>query len=169
MTNPSKSTSRRTPAPRTDENTSLAVISSEESSISVLAILKEELKNLQLINDTPYKTDGVFDSFRVREEKDLGKLIQAGASIRIREASYNQFAEKELNCENYPTFQVGGKSADDLIHDIKLRYAIVTQEDRKNELEALMKEGESFLSLKDKQTLYNERVAASLSKYLPKK
>lgn len=156
---------KHTPAPRSTENTSVAVVTPEDSSINVLSILKSELKNLQLINDTPYKTDGIFDSFRVREEKDLSKLIQAGASIRVRQASYNQFAENDLGCKQYPTYSINDKSADDLISDIQLRCAIVTQEDRKNELEALMKEGENFLTLKDRQAIFNQKVAEQLGKH----
>jgi hypothetical protein len=142
--------------------TGLTVI---DSGKEMIELLQGELKNLKTIAETPFKTDGKIPQVcNIRDEKNLATLISAAASILIREKSYHEGAVAIGAGDEYPAFTIDGKLAEDLLFDIKLRYQMVTQEVRRTELEDLLKEGETFLTLTDRKAMFMEKVAKKLTK-----
>lgn len=130
---------------------------------SQLEILKNELSQLKAITETQYKTTGNLDSIDIKTETKVENLVKAYSSIIAKEQAYHS-AAKELKLTTYPAFSVSGGNKEQWKHDIQLRIAVINHSERKAELEALVKEGEQFLTKEDQYQMYLQKVAATVNK-----
>lgn len=143
------------------EKTNLPAINTPD----ILSLLKEELKGLQAISTTQYKTSGKVDGFpnSIENESKVENLIRMWASIKGRANAYNE-AQLDLKVTSAPVFKISDSTPADFKHDIELKIKIINHADRKAELEALVKEGESFLTTEDKFKAFQNRVKQAVEK-----
>lgn len=140
-------------------STAVAVIGSNP--LNGIEILKQELKNLKEIQNTPYKADVNMEpvsSNKISVETDVSKLIEFHA---VTTARHNAFGDSQqiLGVKEAPVFRMNGGTLGEITQSIKHRIQIIQTEDRRKELEELVKEGESLLTQEHKVQLYAEKVA----------
>lgn len=146
------------------KNQSLAITSNEEvNALGALDALKAELSQLKIIKESTYRTSGLYGSVDIKDSTSVSELIKIFGEVCGKKAVYDQ-AQAELGITSAPTFTTFGGSKDDWKEDIKLRIAIITTEDRRKELEDLVKEGQNFISEKQQFELYMKRVQKVISK-----
>lgn len=140
------------------------------SAQDALGVLKAELAKLKAITESSYKVAGSnqLEGFGdITTQKDVTVLIKAMSSVEGRENAYYAAAEGRLKAslgEQVPVFKICGGTADDWGQDINLRITVIKYEDRKNELQALVKEAETFLTEKDKYAMFLKRLEAAAEK-----
>ncbi len=142
--------------PKKAESKSVAIISTNSS----LERLKNELASLTKISETPYKTDGKIDGIpsNIQQETNIANLIKMYGSVKERARAYKESAE-ELQINTFPQFNLNGNTLESYKHDIQLKIAIITIDERRKQLEGLVKEGEEFLTKEDKYEAYLKRLA----------
>jgi hypothetical protein len=131
----------------------------------ILSLLKDELKSLQAISTTQYKTSGKVEGFpnSIDSETKIENLVRMWASIQGRAKAYTE-AQLDLDIKSLPVFKMSDSLPEDFKHDIQLKIKILTHAERKAELEALVKEGESFLTTEDKFKAFQNRVSQAVKK-----
>lgn len=135
------------------------------SPVDVMQILQDELNGLKAITESAYKTSGNLDGFGdIKNEQKIENLIRAMSSVIGRETLYNQAADV-LGIESYPAFQINGGNAETWSHDIKLRIAVISHAERKAELEELLKEAKSFMTVDDQKELFMKKLQAKLNRH----
>lgn len=126
---------------------------------TMLEKLKEELNGLKAITETSYKTDGNVEGFgNIQNETKVENLIRAWSAVKNKANAYAD-AANDLGLSTFPAFKIGNSTPEAINHDIKLRMAVIKHADRKAELDALVKEGEKFLTEKDQYQIYLNKVA----------
>lgn len=130
---------------------------------TALDFLRQELQALKTITESEYRTDGKVDSFNgtsIKDEKNIDVLVKMASVIFTRAKAYNE-AQTRLGVVEVKPFSMNGHSEDAYEADIKLRIAVLKHAERKAELEALVKEGESFLTKEDQFQMYLKKLAAA--------
>lgn len=136
------------------------------SPVDVMQILQDELNGLKAITESAYKTSGNLDGFGdIKNEQKIENLIRAMSSVIGRESLYNQAADVLGISDNYPAFQINGGNAETWSHDIKLRIAVISHAERKAELEELLKEAKSFMTVDDQKELFMKKLQAKLNRH----
>lgn len=135
-----------------------------------LAAIKEELKSLRTITETQYKTgaSGNVTSFAksIQEETSIETLVKMVSSVRGRQNAYNN-AVGELSkltggSLSVPVFKDNSASADNIVADVALRIQVLSVKERKEELEALVKEAEGFMTKEDQFVIFQKKLASKL-------
>jgi len=143
-------------------NTGVAVLE-DGGVIATLDILKTELAALKAVTESSYKTEGSVSGVNIQSETKIEELIKLSASVRARALAYQEELIF-LGITSAPVFKIGNYTAESIITDIKLRLAVVEHKERKEELEALVKEGEKFLTEKDQFLLYQAKLAKIITR-----
>lgn len=133
---------------------------------NALEQLKNELKAIKEVTETSYKTDGDVDagfSNTIQNENKVENLVKMYGSVIARKNLYDQ-AQKELGNIEVPAFKIKGHSVESIKHDVLLKISVINYTDRKNELEALVKEGETFLTKEHLFEMYQQKVANAIKK-----
>ena len=129
-----------------------------------LELLRNELKDLKVITESSYKTKGPIDGFpnSIAEEKNIENLVKMCASVNGMANAYDNATDtlaKKLNGDfSTPVFKLSGYTKDAIIDDIVLKIRINSISERKAELEALIKEGEQFLTKEDQYKMYLQKI-----------
>lgn len=152
------------------ENSNLAVATLGTSVPDALGALRAELKNLREISESSYRTggSGMVSGFPVsiQQETNIETLIKMHSSVAGREKAYNasqaRLSEVAGGPITAPPFKDNGQSLENIEHDIAHRIKVLNITDRKKMLEDLLKEAETFLSEKDKFSMFQQRLAATL-------
>ena len=130
----------------------------------IVEALKQELKGLEKINDSPYKTNMRLEPFGdLKSEKKVANLIKAFSSVLGRQKLYDE-AQQELGVEEAPEFTIEGGSVEDWKADIQLQIKKVTFEARYNELKELIREAEQFMTAEEKKDLFIAKMQKTLNK-----
>jgi len=127
--------------------------------ISALEILKAELMGLRSIAETQYKNSVNVQGFPVSIDSctDIVVLVKMHSSVSSKARAYNN-SLIELGVKEAPVFKMNDTTVEDFEHNIKLRIAVIQHEDRKKELEELVKEGEAFLTKEDQYQIYLKKL-----------
>lgn len=157
-------------AKKKNANTSLAVATIGNTVPDALTALRQELKTLREISETSYKTgsDGKVEGFpnTIQNETSVEVLIKMHSCVSGKEQAYNasqaRLSQVAGGPITAPPFRMNGASLDSIEQDIALRIKVLNITDRRKELEGLLKEAEGFLSEKDKFTMFQQRLAATL-------
>lgn len=140
----------------------IAIIGAELQPLNALEMLKEKLNSLKAITDQPYKSSGTVNiggtSINIQTETKLDNLIKVWSAVKNKAKAYNE-AALDLGIDSYPTYSESGQSPEHIKEDIKLRISVITFEEQRKELEALIKEGEQFLTKEDQFTAYKAKLA----------
>ena len=135
------------------------------SPYDTLTVLKQELKGLKAITETQYKTSGVVEGFTVniQSETKIENLIRMHSSLFGRQEQYNK-SQQRIGAAvggdfSAPLFKVSGHTPEDFESDVVLRIKVLSFEERRKELETLIKEGEGFLTKEDQFRAYQQKVA----------
>lgn len=118
-----------------------------------LAKINEKLSSLNKITETPYKTSGELGNGfgNLKNETKIQNLISLCSMINAKEAAYDA-AAKELGLENkYPAFTVNGYTSEDCKSDIKLRIAVLSQQETFDKLNKAKERLSVFLTEEDKK------------------
>ena len=135
----------------------------DQSVPNILDVLKKELQEIKKVSGSNYRTSGNVEGVNIKTETNVSNLIKVYGSIKVSEQAYNQAAE-DLGLTTYPTYQVGGCTVEDWRKDIDLRIKIITQEDRRKELEEAIKEMEQFLTEEDRKAQVLAKIAGIIGK-----
>lgn len=139
------------------------VQSAEElNALEVIDALKKELAQIETITGRAFKisgpiTTGLGASIEIEKSTKVDELLKLSASVRVQETLYNEEATS-YGLKEYPSFKFDGKSPEAIRHDIALQLAILGQKQRKDEITALMKEAEQFISEGEKRKAFMEKV-----------
>lgn len=150
------------------ESTAVVVIGS--TVIDALKAIKKELKDLQQISETAYKTggDGKVPGFpnSIQTETSVEQLIMMHSSVYGRSNAYDASQERLTKVAKVdivaPPFRVNGATLDAIEEDIALRIKVLNISKRKNFLEELLKEGESYMTKEMQFGLYQQKLASAL-------
>ena len=116
--------------------------------------VQNDLANLEELSGK-LKTNGVIEErgliLHIKTETNVTNLIKAGAFIANCVDEYNKFATEVLELKDYPAYEVNANSIEDLIHDIKVRIAVLTSKDRKEKLEKQKAKCESLFNEEQKR------------------
>jgi len=135
----------------------------DQSVPNILDVLKKELQEIKKVSGSNYRTSGNVDGVNIKTETNIPNLIKVYGSMKVSEQAYNQAAE-DLGLTTYPTYQVGACTVEDWKKDIDLRIKIITQEDRRKELEEAIKEMEQFLTEEDRKAQVLAKIAGIIGK-----
>lgn len=117
---------------------------------------KEVLNELKAINSKTdeNKTSGTFEvggnTVRINNITTIDELLEILSYIIMYKKSYEESVEMLGISDNYPVCKIDGLNVDDIINDIKVRYNVITLDDRKRKLLTYKKEFESMMSKEDK-------------------
>lgn len=128
---------------------------------SQLEEVTKKLEKLQAIHESVYKTGSSFapSGFNpIQSETNIETLIKMASAQIGKERSYEE-AAKELGLSQYPVYKEKGYTKDEIITDIKLRIAILTTENKRNELLEIKRGFEELMDKDDKLALLNQRIA----------
>lgn len=139
-----------------------------QNPINALDILKDQLAGLKTITDKPYKTGAKVSlpgnvTVDLKTETEVDNLIKAYAYIKGRNKGYDE-AMADLNITTAPAFTQDGFTTAEWKEDILTRINVITYEDKKKQLEDLIKEGEAFLTKEDQFKMYQAKLQAALAK-----
>lgn len=114
--------------------------------------INQKLNSLQKITETPYKTSGELGNGfgNLKNETKIANLISLCSMINAKEAAYNA-AAAELGLQTFPEFSVNGYSSADCKSDIKLRIAVLSQQETLDKLNKAKSILSTFLSEEDKK------------------
>lgn len=134
-----------------------------------IEVLKEAKAKLKEVAEKVYKTNGKVEGCSVTstimEEKNIGNLIKMLASVMARKRDYDLAADELGLGEGYPVFSLGGNSVADYTADIKLRIAVINNQETLDEIEELTKSYEAIMDKSDKERLLAKRLAAFAKKH----
>jgi hypothetical protein len=121
----------------------------------ILDVLKEKKKAFASISDSKYITHGNVSPFpnNIKDETSIETLISIHSSIKGRSEAFDKSCI-DLGITKCKCWNLEGATAEDLIQDIKLRIAIINNKEEMDELNALMKEAENFMTIEDKKQAY---------------
>ena len=128
---------------------------------SQLEEVTKKLEKLQAIHESVYKTGSNFAPTAfgtIQSETNIETLIKMASSQIGKERVYDE-AAKELGLSQYPVYKEKGYTKDEIITDIKLRIAILTTENKRNELLEIKRGFEELMDKDDKLALLNQRIA----------
>jgi hypothetical protein len=126
---------------------------------TMLQALKAELSKLNQEFDGDFKRSTKYNGVELTTCNDIRTLISMGASVKARAEHYNQYAQT-LGLTEYPAFEIDGGDENSWNYNIQKRIALVTHESKRKELEADIKEMESFLSEEDKKKAATAKMIA---------
>jgi hypothetical protein len=135
----------------------------DQSVPNILDVLKKELQEIKKVSGSNYRTSGNVDGVNIKNETSIPNLIKVYGSIKVSEQAYNQAAD-DLGLVSYPQYTAQGCTVEDWKKDIDLRIKIITQEDRKKELEEAIKEMEQFLTEEDRKAQVLAKIAGIIGK-----
>lgn len=135
-----------------------------------LGAIKAELKGLQTIAETQYKTgsDGKVTGFTtaIQNETSVETLVKMHSSVFGRSKAYDaslaRLSEVAGGPIAAPVFKDNGASLESIEQDIALRIKVLNISDRKAKLEALLKEAEGFLTKDDQFAMFQQKLASAL-------
>ena len=135
-------------------NTQIAVNTAKTAS-EAIQVLEQKLASFEKVSMTPFKTGGKVtlpvagSSVKLDECADVELLIRAAGNIKLNEQVYTTGASA-MNLNKYKAFNHAGYSAEDWLHDLNLRYAIVNQHDAETKVRNQINNLKQFVS-KDEQ------------------
>lgn len=159
-----------------EKNSNLAVATTVGTTVpDALKALKDELKGLKTIAETQYKTgsDGKVTGFpnAIQNETSVEQLIKMHSSVSGRAKAYDasqaRLSEVAGGPISAPPFKDNGASLESIEEDIALRIKVLNITDRKQQLEALLKEAEGFLTKEDQFQMFQQRLANTLGLSTP--
>jgi hypothetical protein len=121
--------------------------------------LEEKIAKLKHISESVYITSVIPMGFNkpVKDELDKGTLVKMMASIAAKEDAYNKASDR-LGFKTVPVFKADGHSVSDWEHDIKLRFDVIDNKSRLDELNAIKKELEQMMSDNDRLAMIQDRI-----------
>jgi hypothetical protein len=129
---------------------------------SIIQALESQIKALDHVTDSKYRTSGNLDGFGdIKKETNLGNLIKAFSSVKGRAKAYAEAAE-DLNVSTFPVFEVNGGSLADWKADITLRMNIITHKETLDKLNGFKAKFEKFLSEEDQKAMLVAEMSAFL-------
>lgn len=135
------------------------------NAIDAMDMLRQELKQLKSVTECPFKTSNGFTvgGISLQTETNILNLLKLGSQVSRMDKDYVEYCTS-LGLSEFPQFTVSGNTVEQITHDIKLKMDVINYSERKTELEALLKEAESFMSAQDKQQLFFAKLQAKLQK-----
>lgn len=148
----------------TTKSTELS-INGQFSANDVVQVLRDELKSLKEITECAYKTGSGANvaGINIKDETNIQKLLKAGALATSQQAAYNEYCAA-MGITEFPQFTIDNHTIESVNHDIKLKMDVIRYADRKAELEGLLKEAETFMTVDDKKLLFLAKLKSSLGK-----
>lgn len=159
------SNKRNTPTRNT--NTQLAVNTAKTASEAIQA-LEAKLASFEKVSTTPFKTGGKVtlpvagSSVKLDECTDVELLIRAAGNIKLNEEVYNRGAVA-MNLNKYKAFNHAGYSAEDWLHDLNLRYAIVNQHDAETQVRDQINKLKQFVSKEEQFAMALQEASAVIA------
>jgi len=150
------------------KNTAAVALARAEGSIGIASIdlLKQELANLTIIAETPYKTSGSLEAFgqtfNIREETSVSNLELIVASALSQEDAVLR-ARAALEITEAKAFKFGGHLVADIITDCLLRKRIIKTDDRRKKLEVLMEKAKTFITVQDQEKMFMQELETVLT------
>lgn len=136
----------------------------ENSVPEIMQKLENEIKQLDHLTDSKYRTSGNLDGFGdIKKETSSSNLIKAFSTV-VAKANAYATAAAELEVESFPVFEVNGGTVNDWKQDIKLRIAIINHKEKLDKLNYFRDEMKKFLSKEDQKSQLMQEMASFLSK-----
>lgn len=138
----------------------------------VLGALKAELKAMDEISSTPWRTSGKFGSGfsnNVKEEKNNENLLRMLSVIALRKKAYDEVQSASVEeggwgGDTAPVYKHEGYTYEEWHADIILRKRINNQDARQTELRKLIEDGQKFISKEEQQNEWIKNVKSLLGK-----
>lgn len=116
------------------------------------AQIEDAIKALDAINAEQYKTSGCFrynptnsySSVDLSTVTNQAELINVYSFIKVKKQQYEEAAE-EIGLSEYPLFKWCGYTAEDWLHDVKLRFKLIKYDGRLAELKAAKNKIQPYL------------------------
>ena len=152
-----------------NNNLSLVIANSAPD---VIQVLKGELAQLKTITESQYKTgtSGKITGFpnAIQDETSVETLVKMHSSVNGRRNAYdnslNILSSLSGGTLSVPLFKENGNSFENIEADIALRIQVLSVSARKQTLENLLKEAETFMTEKDKFAAFLERAGQAVGK-----
>jgi len=131
---------------------------------SIISALESEIKSLDHITDSKYRTSGNLKGFGdIKTETKIENLIKAYSSIAGKETMYNN-AATELGLTTYPLYTVDGSDSESWKEDIMLRINIINHKEKLDKLTEFKKRTEELLSKEEQKALLVSEISNFLNK-----
>lgn len=130
----------------------------------IMQKLENEIKQLDHLTDSKYRTSGNLDGFGdIKKETSVSNLIKAFSVVMAKANAYAA-AATDLEVDTFPVFEVNGGSVSDWKKDIQLRIAIINHKEKLDKLNHFRDEMKKFLSKEDQKAQLMMEMASYLSK-----
>ncbi len=146
----------------TDKTATLAVAISSGNIPEVLQALETKMKEYEFIQDSKWKTSGTIESFNIKTETKIENLIKCLSICIAKETAYDKAAEA-MGLSEYPAFNIGGASVEDVKADVLLRKAIIEQKETMDKLASFKEKAAKFMSEADQKALFFKEMESFLS------
>lgn len=144
------------------KDSSVALVKKDAGVPEILSALDREIKSLEHITDTVYKTTGRLTGFNdIKTETKVENLIRAFSSVLGKSKMYGD-AIAELGLPIAPQFTIDGGTVEDWKHDITLRINIINHKDKLDKLNEYKNKMSKFLSEQDQKAMLMEEMATFL-------
>lgn len=148
------------------KNTS-AVATVDTAIPTIVSMLEQKLTEIKKITDSPYKTSGQFSAngitLDLKSETKIERLVEAFAAAKSRSKAVTD-AQIELGVKTMSEYRVGGFPLDDWKHDIKLRIAIIEQEETTKKLSSYKEKFAALMTQEDQKALLIQQFQAEFGK-----
>jgi hypothetical protein len=141
-----------------------AIVTPVTNPMSMIDSVRTKLQSLKKVSETPYRAEGVKlpNGNYLKSETSIAAIISFVATVNLSETNYNVTAEQVFQMSTFPAFQYQGVSVDAILHDAKLRVAIINQHETEKAYEEVIKQLESVLSEEEKKARVMENCARLL-------
>lgn len=136
----------------------------------VMKMMEKELKELNAIETTKWKTGGSSsfrlssgDTINIQTETDEAKLVNLYVHVKHSIKNQNEGYD-ELGITTHPLSLFQGQDLDAVVHDIKLNRRIHGTEARRKELQSIFEEAKQFISKEQQYNMFLERANKVLGK-----
>jgi hypothetical protein len=112
-----------------------------------------KLAELKVIEETPYKTSGVIRlgpiEHNLKSITNIGTLIELTGTI-LAHVNIHKLGVDFLELDGHPKHLISGYDPELLLHDIALRYKVVSINDERKKIKVALKTLSGHFSAKDK-------------------
>lgn len=132
---------------------------------ALIQLLDAKLAEVKKVEDTPYKTNGDMTehgfSTNIKNETKVEILVRMASVGIAKERAYGE-AITELGLTTVPAITFGTGTLDNLLHDIKLRIAIIQQDDQAKLIKKAKEDLSKFMSAEEQKQLIMADLMKSL-------
>ncbi len=132
------------------------------ATLPILKKIDEKIATMKKIEETPYRTNGVYKGTDIKKEMKIETLYLVLGNVIGMHDHYAK-AIARVGKKTAPQFTIEGGTLEDWTEDIKLRIAVIEQDTKLTALKTAKEKMEKFLSEEDQKRVILQELDSLLS------